>query len=96
MNKIFLLGILIFTILILLILQYFTDEIVSFFYKKTENFEVNLQIAPIPSNKIIPEGYYVLDYNNMAKYPVGDIVTPLPSFGDVPNGYYTIFYIRIG
>ena len=90
MNKIFSLGILVFTILILSIFQYFTDEIVSFFYKKTENFEINLQIAPIPSNKIIPEGYYVLDYNNMAKYPVGDIVTPLPSFGDVPDGYYIV------
>lgn len=96
MNKWFLTGIILFIILILSILQYFTEEIVSFFYKDTENLEmkienveINKEIVLIPPDKIIPYGYYALDYNNMAKLPKGNVVTPVPTY-DFPDGYYIV------
>jgi hypothetical protein len=99
MNKWIILGILLFIILILSILQHFTDEIVSFFYTKKENLEMRSDeviIVPdfvsIPEDRIIPSGYYQIHQKTMAILPDGNTVTPLPQspYADIPDGYYIV------
>jgi hypothetical protein len=91
MNKWASLGILVFAILILSIIQYFTDEIVSFF-NKTEGFTINDKVIQTDNTEMIDSTlYYRTNNNNKTNLPKDGELSILPDEGfPIPNGYYKV------
>jgi hypothetical protein len=62
-------------------------------YPQIEGFQTKMDTLPIPTNGIVPTGYYQIDVNTMAELPTNDIVSPIPDTTKgyiIPDGYYTV------
>jgi hypothetical protein len=87
MNRIFL-SIILFIVLAMLFMYLY-----SFYPTIEEGFQPKTDTAAIPSNGVLPSGFYQIDVNTMAELPNNDIVSPLPDTTKgyfIPDGYYIV------